>query len=162
MKSRGASKRRWKNTLLLHGMLQGPMVPKHPADPHTPSSWLIPPSPGPAEKVFPANLFQKPPYLQQKATAQLPGCCGTTALQRRHIDKTPRTKAPLSCQFWMHNYGNGLILYLLLPPCTRPPPETGTKSFGLSRCCSCAKAVSRDTVSLGAEVSPACKSLQSK
>lgn len=71
-------------------------------------------------------------------------------------------RAPLSCQFWMHNYGNGLILYLLLRPCTRPPPATGTKSFGLSRCCSCAKAVSRDTVSLGAEVSPACKSLQSK
>lgn len=29
--------------------------------PGTPSSWLTPPSPGPAEKVFPATLFQKPP-----------------------------------------------------------------------------------------------------
>lgn len=55
-------------------------------------------------------------------------------------------RAALSCPFWMHKYGNGLILYPLLPPCTWPPPATGTKSFGLSRCCSLAQKLCQGTL----------------
>lgn len=97
--------------------------------------------------------------------AEPPGHCRTIALQRQHVGKAPGIKAGtselpvLDARLWAWPDP--------VPsptPCTWPPPGTGTKPFGLSRCRSCAKKPSIKGHCGGRcqEVSPACKSLQSK
>lgn len=112
--------------------------------------------------VFTKTLSQKTPWLQQKATAELPGCHRTSALQKQHVDKALGTKAGTSklpvLDAWLQH---GLILHPLLLPCTLsyPPGPSHSQQQGQNPL---VLPPLRKTPALCQELSPTRGSLQSK